>query len=235
MRIAVWSGPRNLSTALMYSFGNRADVTAVDEPFYGAFLKESGLDHPLAAETMAAMECDPGRVPAQLRDYSTPIQYEKHMAHHMLPRFPLAWMAEAQNVFLIRHPVRVVASYLQKREAPTADDLGFAQLDALFQRAHAPIVIDSADIRENPRGSLTALCAALGVGFDAAMLSWPAGPKPFDGPWAPHWYDTVHASTGFGPAEGPLPQIPPDYAGMVTDALAVYGRLKAHALRPVTA
>ena len=232
MRIATWSGPRNLSTAIMYSFGNRADMTALDEPFYGAFLSESGIDHPMGTETMAVMETDPTRVPGQLRTFGTPHQYEKHMAHHMLPDFPLEWMEEVRNVFLLRHPARVLASYLRKREAPTADDLGFTQLDTLFQRAKDPIVIDSADIRREPRGSLTALCEALGLAFDEAMLSWPAGPKDFDGAWAPHWYDAVHCSTAFEAAEGPLPSVDPAYTAMIDDALGQYERMSVHALKP---
>ena len=226
------SGTINLSTALMYSFGNRSDVTAIDEPFYGAYLKHSGVPHPLARETMAAMDCDPERICNALRRMSGPHQYEKHMAHHMLPGFPLDWMEEEglRHVFLLRHPARVLASYLRKREAPGAHDLGFTTLEAIFQRAPDPIVIDSADIRARPEASLTALCAALGLPFDPAMLRWKAGPKPFDGPWAPHWEDAVHRSTGFDSAEGPVPEVPPGYGAMVGEALAVYERLKAVSL-----
>ncbi|MEL6914339.1 MAG: HAD family hydrolase [Pseudomonadota bacterium] len=232
MRLAVWSGPRNLSTALMYSFGNRADMTAVDEPFYGAFLKESSIEHPMAAETMAAMETDPARVPAVLRRHQTPHQYEKHMAHHMLPGFPLDWVEDTglRHVVLLRHPARVLASYLRKREAPTAEDLGFTPLVAIYQRLSEPIVIDSADIRRAPEPALRALCAAAGLPFDAAMLRWEAGPKPFDGAWAPHWYDAVHRSTGFEAAEGPLPPAPPEYAALVAAAMPFYERLKARTL-----
>ncbi|MEM1373488.1 MAG: HAD family hydrolase [Pseudomonadota bacterium] len=232
MRIAVWSGPRNLSTALMYSFGNRPDMAAVDEPFYGAFLSHSGIDHPLSDVIRAEMECDAGQVPGQLRQFTAPHQYEKHMVHHMLPGFPLHWMTEVRNVFLIRHPARVLASYVEKRQSPTAADLGFTQIEALLARADDPVIIDSADILRAPRQMLAALCDALGLPFDEAMLSWPAGPKPFDGPWAPHWYDAVHRSTGFEGANRPLPDVPRAHAPIYLGALAQYERMKARALSP---
>lgn len=215
----------------MYSFGARPDTTAVDEPFYGAFLKKSGIAHPMASETMAAMVCDPVAVPEGLTQYPTPHQYEKHMAHHMLQDFPLGWMEDVRNVFLLRHPARVLASYVRKRESPTAEDLGFTQLETLFARCADPVVIESSDIRRNPRDTLSALCHALGLPFDPAMLSWSAGPKPFDGPWAPHWYDAVHRSTAFDAAEGPLPKVPQRYAAMVEAALEPYARMAQNALR----
>ena len=231
MRIAVWSGPRNLSTAMLYSFGNRADMTALDEPFYGAFLKESGLDHPMRDGVIAAMQCDPVAVADGLRHFDTPHQYEKHMLHHMLPGFPLDWMDEVVNVFLIRHPARVLASYLRKREEPTADDLGFTQMETLMARVANPIIVDSADIRANPDGTLRALCAGIGIEFDPAMLSWPEGPKPFDGAWAPHWYDAVHRSTAFSDAEPPLPTVPGGYASLIRPAIDQYERMKQDAIR----
>ncbi|MEM1237006.1 MAG: HAD family hydrolase [Pseudomonadota bacterium] len=230
MRIAVWSGPRNLSTALMYSFGNRADMTAVDEPFYGAFLRTSGIDHPMAVQVMAEMACDPAAVSAGLQSHDTPHQYEKHMVHHMLPGFPLDWMDDVVNVFLIRHPARVLASYLQKREEPTADDLGFTQMDNLMARVSDPIVVDSADVRADPAGILEALCGAIGIDFDPAMLAWPAGEKPFDGPWASHWYDAVHRSSGFAGEEGPLPKVPSKYADILGEAEAVHRRFAVRKL-----
>ncbi|MEO0486789.1 MAG: HAD family hydrolase [Pseudomonadota bacterium] len=227
----MWSGPRNLSTAMMYAFGNRGDMTAVDEPFYGAYLAQTGINHPLAQETMAALDCDPESVAQNLALYPTPHQYEKHMVHHMRPGFPLDWMDEVQNVFLLRHPARVLASYLQKREAPTAEDLGFTQMRRLFDRASRgaiPAVIDSEDVLRNPRTALSALCSALCLPFDDAMLSWPTGPKHFDGPWAPHWYGAVHRSTGFASAPGDVPGVPPGYTDMIDVAMADYTWMRQH-------
>ncbi|MEM6478913.1 MAG: HAD family hydrolase [Pseudomonadota bacterium] len=235
MRIAVWSGPRNLSTALMYAFGNRPDMQAVDEPFYGAFLNETGIDHPMAAEVLAKMELDPARVVAGLRRYPTPYQYEKHMAHHMVAGMPLGWLSDARlrHVVLLRHPARVLASYLAKREAPSAYDLGFQPIYDIYQRLDAPIVIDTGDIRRAPEPALRALCDALSLPFSDAMLAWGAGPKPFDGPWARHWYDAVHRSTGFAGPEGKLPDVPGEYGRMIAEAVEIYDAL-AQAKLPVS-
>lgn len=237
LRIAMWSGPRNLSTALMYAFAARGDCAVWDEPFYAAYLAATGLDHPMRAEILAAGETDPLRVAARCATPPPPgaISYHKHMAHHMLPGFPLDFMNLCTNVFLIRHPARVAASYAAKRENPTLDDLGFRQQARLFDRVadrlgRAPPVIDSADIRADPAGALARLCAALGLDFRPAMLAWPSGPKPFDGAWAPHWYPAVHRSTGFEPPEGPLPVLDPALARLAEAALPDYERLRTHAL-----
>jgi hypothetical protein len=234
----MWSGPRNLSTALMYAFAARGDCTALDEPFYAAYLAASRLDHPMRATILATGETDPARVAAACAapaPEGRPLVYQKQMTHHMLPDFPLGFMAACTNVFLIRHPARVVASYAAKRENPTLADLGFIRQAELFDReadrlGHAPPVIDSATIRADPAAALTRLCTRLGIAFTPAMLSWSAGPKPFDGPWAPHWYPAVHRSTGFEPPEGPLPSLPDDQARLAEAAQPFYRRLAAHAL-----
>jgi hypothetical protein len=232
MRIAMWSGPRNLSTAMMYAFGNRADFAAWDEPFYAAYLAASGIDHPMKAEIIAADESDPAKVAARCIGPipgGKPHFYMKHMPHHMLPGFPLDWAAGCVNVHLLRHPARVVASYSAKREKPTLDDIGFRQQADLFDRIGG-IVIDSAAIRDDPDDKLRTLCDAIGLPFDPAMLRWPPGPKPFDGPWAPHWYGAVHESTGFAGPEGPLPPLDGREEDLVADALPYYDRLLRHAL-----
>lgn len=238
MNIMMWSGPRNLSTALMYAFAARGDCAVWDEPFYAAYLAATGLDHPMRAEVLAAGEADPARVAAACAAAppgGEKLFYCKHMTHHMLPGFPLGFMDTCTNAFLIRHPARVVASYAAKRENPEPDDLGFRQQAALFDRVAdrlgaAPPVIDSADIRANPLEALGKLCAALGIPFTPAMLSWPAGPKPFDGAWAPHWYPAVHRSTGFDAAEGPLPEVPGALQHLVEGAMPHYDKLRAYAL-----
>ncbi len=237
MRIAMWSGPRNLSTALMYAFAARGDCAVWDEPFYAAYLAATGIAHPMRDQVIAAGERDPARVAAACAGPAPegkPLWYQKHMTLHMLPGFPLDFMAACVNVFLIRHPARVVASYAAKREDPTLDDIGFRQQAELFDReaqrlGAAPPVVDSADIRADPAGALARLCARLGIPFTEAMLSWPAGPKPYDGAWAPHWYHAVHASTGFDRAEGPLPDLPPAWRHLADRALPFYERLRSHA------
>jgi len=239
-RIAMWSGPRNLSTALLYSFAARGDCAVWDEPFYAAYLRATGIAHPMAAEIIAANEADPARVAAACIGpvpQGQSLIYQKHMTLHMIPGFDRSFMRACDNVFLIRHPARVVASYARKRENPTLADIGFVQQAALFdevaqQLGHAPLVIDSADILANPQGALSSLCAALDIPFTARMLHWPAGPKPYDGTWAPHWYSAVHQSTGFGAAEGELPVLTGAAAELAEQALPHYLRLKQVSLVP---
>ena len=238
MKIAMWSGPRNLSTAMMYSFAARGDCAVTDEPFYAAYLNATSMQHPMGAEIIAAGQTDA----RQVAEYclgpnpdGQPLWYQKHMTLHMIPDFGRSFLGGLTNVFLIRHPARVVASYSKKRESPTLADIGFVQQAELFDQVaqmtgSAPPVVDSADIRATPRATLTRLCTALGIPFTDAMLHWPAGPKAYDGVWAPHWYNAVHASTGFDEPEGALPDLPPDYQALVEQALPFYDRLRALAL-----
>jgi hypothetical protein len=242
MRIAMWSGPRNLSTAMMYAFAARRDCAVVDEPFYAAYLARTGLDHPMRAEIMASQPVDPGRVvegltgpvPAQ-----KPHFYQKHMAQHMIPGIPRDWVAGMVNVFLIRHPARVAASFSAKYENPVLADIGFVQqaelYDHLVALGQAPVVIDSTDIRRDPDIMLRRLCAALGLEWTPAMLSWPRGGHAQDGVWAAHWYGAVHDSTGFAPAEGPLPALDGPRAALAEAAMPAYERLRAVALSPSAA
>lgn len=230
----MWSGPRNLSTAMMYSFGARPDFAVVDEPFYAAYLDRTGLYHPMRDAVLASQPVDPAKVAATL---TGPVPdnkqhfYQKHMTQHMIAGIPRDWFAHVCHVFLIRHPARVVASFGAKYDNPTLADIGFTQQTEIFDELTAqgitPVVIDSADIRRDPRAMLARLCAALDLSFDPAMLSWPAGGHPSDGVWAPHWYGAVHASTGFAPAEGPPPDLSGAAGDLVTQALPHYRRLEA--------
>ena len=223
----MWSGPRNLSTAMMYAFGNRADFAVWDEPFYAPYLAATGFDHPMKAEIMAAHETDPAKVAARCLD-TVPAQkphfYMKHMPHHMLPDFPLDWAKDCVNIHLIRHPARVIASYGAKRDHMDMDDIGFAQQSALHARIGG-LVIDSADIRADPDAMLRKLCDAIDLTFDPAMLSWPAGPRADDGVWARHWYNAVHRSTGFAGAEGPIPHLEGREKALLDQALPYYQAL----------
>jgi hypothetical protein len=241
MRIAMWSGPRNLSTALMYSFGARGDCAVWDEPFYAAYLRHSGAVHPMHQDILSAGEQDPqivgqrcaaGPIPDGKRHF-----YQKHMAHHILPEFDRDWMAGLTHVFLIRHPARVIASYHTKAENPTLEDIGAAQLAALFEEittltGERPTVVDSSDIRQAPKPMMRALCGAIGLQFDPAMLTWPKGGHPDDGVWAPHWYNAVWQSTGFAGAEGPLPDLPDKLQHVLAAALPHYEALARYRLRP---
>lgn len=223
MKIAMWSGPRNLSTAVMYAFGNRSDFSVWDEPFYAAYLSSTGIDHPMRDAVMAMDETDPDAVSQRIMVESGNI-FLKLMGFHMEPAFPMAWAKDCVNIHLIRHPARVVASYNVKRERPTLKDIGFQRQVEILEEFPGP-VIDSADIRLDPEGSLKKLCDAIGLKFDPAMLSWPVGPKPFDGVWAPHWYGAVHRSSGFIGAEGPLPELDDEALALVKSAMPYYERL----------
>ena len=205
----MWSGPRNLSTAMMYAFGNRKDFAIWDEPFYAPYLKATGADHPMRDEIIAAHETDPQVVAQRCLD-TIPAQkphfYMKHMPHHMIAGFPLEWAKQCINIHLIRHPARVIASYGAKRDEMTLEDIGFAQQAALYDQIGG-LVIDSSDIRKEPERMLRKLCAAMGLSYDPAMLHWKAGPRDADGVWAKHWYNAVHQSTRFAGAEGSLPTL----------------------------
>lgn len=226
----MWSGPRNLSTAMMYAFGNRADFAVWDEPFYAPYLAATGADHPMREAIIAVHETDPQIVARRCID-TIPAQkphfYMKHMPHHMIDGFPLDWAKDCINVHLIRHPARVIASYGAKREEMTLDDIGYRQQAALFDQIGG-LVIDSSDIRADPEGMLRKLCDAIGLDFDPAMLHWDAGPRAADGVWAAHWYNAVHQSTGFAGAEGPLPQSSEGTKDILEAARPFYERLLAH-------
>lgn len=232
MRIAMWSGPRNLSTAMMYAFGARADFHVMDEPFYAPYLAKTGVDHPMANQIIGAHDADPVSVAHTCETVAgTPHVYMKHMPHHMLDGFPMDWAQDCVNVHLIRHPARVIASYREKRDAPTLDDIGFVQQSEVYERLGG-LVIDSTDIRAQPEAMLRALCSAIGLEFDEAMLRWPAGPRSEDGIWASHWYGAVHHSTGIAGAEGPLPEIPDVFAPLLEAALPHYLGLHDRRLSP---
>lgn len=225
----MWSGPRNLSTAMMYSFGARGDCRVVDEPFYAAYLEETELDHPMREQIIGSQDTAPIDVAESLLSpVLEPVFYQKHMTHHMLPGWPMDWIKDVTNVFLIRHPARVIASYAKKREGPTLDDIGFVQQARIFEMVNAPIVIDSGDIRRDPIGMLQKLCDRIGIEWDENMLNWRKGGHNADGVWAAHWYGAVHQSTGFEAAEGPLPELTGAYAKIASVAMPYYETLAAH-------
>ncbi|UWQ22177.1 sulfotransferase [Jannaschia sp. W003] len=227
MKIAAWSGPRNLSTAMMYAFAARGDTEALDEPFYAAFLAHSGLRHPMHEAVVRSQPADPEAVAAALAaGGALPHRYAKLMAHHM-EGMPLGWAGDWAHVHLIRHPARVIASYEAKREGPTEADLGFAAQATLHDRLGG-VIVDTSALREDPEGMLRTLCAALGLEWTDRMLGWEAGPKPFDGAWAPHWYGAVHRSTGFAGAEGPLPAV--ERRDLLDACLPFYEAMRSRAL-----
>jgi hypothetical protein len=203
VRIAMWSGPRNISTAMMRSFENRPDCAVVDEPFYAAYLAATGLGHPMREEVLVSQPQDWRAVARRLvEDAPAAVFYQKHMTHHMLAGFGLDWMAACRSAFLIRDPAAVLASYVKRRAEVTLEDIGVVRQHELFDReadrlGAAVPVVEGADVLADPRGTLSALCAALSLPFREEMLAWPAGRRDTDGVWAPAWYEAVERSTGF--------------------------------------
>jgi hypothetical protein len=211
IRIAMWSGPRNISTAMMRAFSARADCAVSDEPFYGAYLKQTGEPHAMADEIIADMDCDwhsiaktlCGPVPDQKN-----IWYQKHMSHHMEGPISVDDLPDHRHIFLIRDPALMVASYRQKNELVDARQLGFERLVEYHDRVsarlgHAAPVIDGNAILTEPTARLQALCSVIGIDWDPAMLNWQKGAHRSDGIWASHWYNAVMDSTGFGPPTTP--------------------------------
>ena len=207
LHIAMWSGPRNISTAMMRAWENRPDTTVIDEPFYAFYLRKTGTRHPGAEEVIALGETDWRKVVEQCRRNASPartIFYQKQMTHHLLPEISRDWLRDVTNCFLIRDPAEVIASYIKKNPEPELNDLGFVQQAEIFdfvrrQTDSIPPVIDADDVLRDPERMLRLLCDEIGIEFSNAMLSWPAGPRDTDGVWAKYWYAEVERSTGFQP------------------------------------
>jgi hypothetical protein len=245
IRIAMWSGPRNISTALMRAWENRGDTAVIDEPFYTFYLKQTGADHPGVAEVIAHGETDWRKVVAQLTGpipSGARIFYQKQMTHHLLPEISRDWLGNVTNCFLIRDPARVISSYIKKNEGPTVEDLGFVQQTEIFEWVRAqtgsvrqtgsvPSVIDADDVLRDPARMLRLLCDAIGVEFNDAMLSWPAGPRATDGVWAKYWYAEVERSTGFQPYREEKTDVPTHLRKVHDRCREVYERLYQHRLR----
>ena len=240
VRIGMWSGPRNISTAMMRAFENRPDTAVIDEPFYAVFLSASGVDHPMREEVLKAQPTDWREVVQSLLGPvpgGRAVFYQKHMTHHMLAGIGRDWMRACRNAFLIRPPEPVLASYTRKREAVSLADIGFVQQRELFEReadhlGAPPPVIEAGDVLADPRATLTALCAALDIPFREQMLSWPAGRRASDGVWGAVWYDAVERSTGFAPPrpEPGLSDLPEHLRPIAEAARPHYERLAAFRL-----
>ena len=243
LRIAMWSGPRNISTAMMRAWENREDCFVCDEPLYAHYLTRTGLDHPGAAEVIAHHETDWRKVVEGLTGpipEDRTVYYQKHMAHHLLPHIDREWLDSLTHVFLIREPAEMVSSYLVRRPKMSLEDTGLPQQWEIFERigeAHgaAPPVIDSRDVLEQPRVVLDALCGRLGLEFSDRMLCWKTGRRATDGVWAKHWYDAVEASTGFQPYEPKSVSIPDEFRALIEECKGYYSRLHAHRLAPPSA
>ncbi|MBV9008940.1 MAG: HAD family hydrolase [Verrucomicrobia bacterium] len=232
VRIAMWSGPRNISTAMMRAWGQRGDTAVIDEPFYGFYLKQTGVAHPEAGEVMAASETDWRKVVAQLAGpvpKNARIFYQKQMTHHLLPEIARDWLRSVTNCFLIRNPAAVIASYAKKCDKFSIEDLGFPQQLEIFNLVRRfqrdPPIVDADDVLRAPELQLRKLCDAAGVRFDPAMLSWPPGRRDTDGIWAKHWYADVERSTGFQPYVGKEHMVPERFSGMYERCREIYDEL----------
>ncbi len=238
LRIAMWSGPRNISTALMRSFENRSDCTVVDEPFYAHYLDATGIDHPGRDTILSSQSKGGDAVVSSLMlpfKGSKKVQYQKQMSHHITAATPLDWVKDVHNCFLLREPRAMIASYIKQREDPVFDDLGFRQLAEIYDRVasgqdDAPIVIDSDDLLRDPPTFLRRLCARLHIPFEGAMLAWPSGTRPSDGAWAPWWYAKVEKSTGFENRAPFTGKLPAHLEKLAQQAMPYYRRLAHHKL-----
>jgi hypothetical protein len=238
-RIAMWSGPRNISTALLRSWGNRPDTFVCDEPLYAHYLLKTGIAHPGADEVIRSQENDWRKVVAWLTEYvpdGKTIFYQKHMTHHLLPEIDRGWLDRVTNAFLIREPREVVTSFVRIAGTPRLEDTGYPQQLEIFnlvrrRTGRAPVVIDSRDVLQDPPRLLRLLCASLDVDFTEAMLSWPPGPRDTDGVWAKYWYDAVLQSTSFQPYRSKNEPVPPHLAGLLEQAEEIYRQLHQHRLR----
>jgi hypothetical protein len=240
IRIAMWSGPRNISTAMMRSFEARGDAAVSDEPFYAAYLDRTGIEHPLRGEVLASQPRDPGEVAAALVGPvpgGRPLWYQKHMTLHLLDGFDRGWLGRVRNAFLIREPHAVLASYASKRSDVTLADLGFTQQRELFEwvadrTGRAPPVVDAADVLAQPGLMLQQLCSALDIAYMPCMLRWPPGRRASDGVWAPAWYQAVERSTGFAaPQAADAVSLPAELARLADQARPHYEALWRHRLR----
>lgn len=236
--IAMWSGPRNISTAMMRAWESRADTRVIDEPFYAHYLAETGLDHPGAAEVIRWGETDWRKVVQRVATKSgeESIFFQKHMTQHMLEHIDRRWLGQVSNCFLIRDPRRMLLSFSKVIPDPSLEQTGLPQQVELFKLARemtgaVPPVIAAKDVLLNPERMLRKLCAALDVRFDRAMLSWAAGRRDSDGVWAKHWYAAVERSTGFSRyAEDDSP-LPAQMNGLLDECRALYEQMAEHCVR----
>jgi hypothetical protein len=239
IRIAMWSGPRNISTAMMRAWGNRPDTFVIDEPFYAYYLNATGKQHPGAHEVIASGETDWRKIIAQLTGpipNAKRIFFQKQMAHHLLPEVDREWLGAVTNCFLIRGPGEVIASYIKKREEPALSDLGFMQQAEVFDLVRTrtnsvPPIVDAKDVLENPERMLRLLCETVGVEFSELMLSWPAGMRETDGVWARHWYGEVAKTTSFQPYRPRHAEVPARLQEIHERCRECYERLYEYRLR----
>jgi len=238
IRLGMWSGPRNISTAMMRAWGHRSDTVVCDEPLYAYYLQQTRSPHPGADEVLAHHDADLHRVIDWLTGPvpdGNSIFYQKHMAHHLLPEIEIDWIAGLTNCFLIRDPEAMLTSLIEFLPRPTTDDTGLPQQVRIFAwvreaTGRTPPVLDARDVLENPRGMLSALCDALNLPFCDEMLSWPPGRRSTDGVWARHWYAKVEQTATFAPYRANLRRVPDELTGVLHECRPLYEQLYEHRL-----
>ena len=235
-KIAMWSGPRNISTAMMRSFENREDTYVIDEPFYAYYLKKTNLNHPLRQEVINSQESRLNNVIESITGLipnNKMIWYQKHMVHHIPRNINMDWVKSFENCFLIRHPKDVIISYSKRNSINGIGDLGYIHQKYLFQKIKKitgkyPSVFDSKDILLNPRKYLKIMCDDFQIGFSEKMLYWPKGPRKTDGVWASYWYKNVMNSTSFNIYKESKKKFPPKYNYLLEECLPYYEYLYSY-------
>jgi hypothetical protein len=239
-RIAMWSGPRNISTAMLRSWGSRADTFVCDEPLYAHYLKVTRLPHPGIDEVIAAQETDWQKVVDWLTGpvpENRPVFYQKHMTHHMLPNIKRDWLDQVTNAFLIRDPRDMIISLAKGLPKVRIEDTGLVQQLEIFddvcnRNGSIPAVVDARDVQNHPEIILPKLCEAVGVAFDPSMLSWTAGTRSTDGIWAKYWYANVEKSTKFEPYQSKNEPVPPECQAILDECITIYDQMAKHRIQP---
>ena len=234
-RINLWSGPRNVSTAVMYAFRERSDTSVVDEPLYAHYLCRTGVEHPALQDVIKSQDTDGESVvrTVLLGPAETPVRFFKHMTHHLI-ELDTSFLGQMENILLTRDPRQMLPSLINQVPNPTVEGTSLpmqvSMLDRILDSGGAPIVIESKRLLLDPEGVLTTVCERLGLDWDPAMLSWDEGPKPEDGVWAPHWYDNVHRSTGFAPYREKDEPVPAHLEPLLAECQPLFERLRQHAI-----
>ncbi|HIA07357.1 MAG TPA: sulfotransferase family protein [Flavobacteriales bacterium] len=234
-KIALWSGPRNISTALMYSFANRSDTAVVDEPLFGYFLKHTGVWRPSRKEVLATMETNAINIMDTLLNPPTdmPVYFMKHMANHLID-LNLDFLANFENVLLIRDPKDMLLSYSKNVKEPTLLDTAYKMqvdlLDFFTERGMPYVILNAKNVLLNPERQLKILCEKLNISFQDSMLEWEAGSRQEDGIWAKYWYDSVHKSTGFGAYREKDQELPLNLISLYDECMYYYAKLEQLAL-----
>ena len=232
-RVAMWSGPRNISTAMMYSFDNRSDCFATDEPLYANYLLSTKTAHPDADEVIDHYETDLESIISHLTGSipdDMPVWYQKHMSHHVTEDADLDWLDGLTNCFLIRDPREVLLSLSNVTDVVNLWVMGLPQQVRILSHVvettgKEPPIIDARDVLEDPVGMLSALCDRLEIEYVDEMVSWDPGPRDCDGIWARHWYDSVWKTTGFSPYTPREGQLSPEHDSVLEEAMPLYDEL----------